>query len=102
MLQRQFVTAGARPCTALGAALLLERKDSRSCYDRKMTEKKCPMGTRRSNPGALDTARKHEAIRQVQAAIARELARQSEPPKTLPRRIADLVRELHRRLRKQS
>jgi hypothetical protein len=60
------------------------------------------MGTRRSNPGTLDTARRHEAIREIQAAVARELARQCEPPKTLPRRIADLVRELHRRLRKQS
>ena len=62
------------------------------------------MGTRRNNTaaGTLDTTRRHEAIRKIQAAIARELAQQAEPPKTLPRRIADLVRELHRRLRKQS
>jgi hypothetical protein len=60
------------------------------------------MKTRRTNmnpTGTLETTRRHEAIRQIQAAIARELARQSEPPKTLPRRIADLVRELHRQLR---
>jgi hypothetical protein len=59
------------------------------------------MGTRRSNPGALDKARRHETIREIQAAIARELARQSAPPKTIPARIADLMRELHRRLRRQ-
>jgi hypothetical protein len=60
------------------------------------------MITRRTkmNPAeTLDTTRRHEAIRQIQAAIARELARQFEPPKTLPSRIADLVRELHRQLR---
>jgi hypothetical protein len=38
----------------------------------------------------------------MQAAIARELAAQSEVPKSMPQRIADLVRELHRRLREAS
>jgi hypothetical protein len=60
------------------------------------------MGTRRnSTAGTLDKGRRHEAIREIQAAVARELARQCEPPKTIPARIADLLRELHRRLRKQ-
>jgi hypothetical protein len=41
-------------------------------------------------------------IKEMQAAIARELAAQSEVPKSMPQRIADLVRELHRRLREAS
>jgi hypothetical protein len=40
-------------------------------------------------------------IREVQARIGRQLATMSEVPKTMPQRIADLVRELHRRLREQ-
>jgi hypothetical protein len=61
-----------------------------------------PMGTRpRRAAGTLHKARRHEAIREIQAAVARELARQCEAPKTVPARIADLLRELHRRLRKQ-
>ena len=32
-------------------------------------------------------------------AVARELAAQAEIPRTMPQRIADLMRELHRRLR---
>jgi hypothetical protein len=49
---------------------------------------------------ALQSARKR-VIKEMQAAIARELA-QSEVPKSMPQRIADLVRELHRRLREAS
>ena len=41
-------------------------------------------------------------IKEIQAAVARELAAQSEVPKTVPQRIADLLRELHRRLRNPS
>jgi len=47
----------------------------------------------------LGSARKHLIIKEIQAAIARELAAYSEVPKTVPQRIADLLRELHRRLR---
>jgi hypothetical protein len=50
---------------------------------------------------ALQSARKR-VIKEMQAAIARELAAQSEVPKSMPQRIADLVRELHRRLREAS
>jgi hypothetical protein len=49
----------------------------------------------------LDALRRTEAITEIQKLVARELAKR-EPPKTLPRRLADLVRELHRRLRKPS
>jgi hypothetical protein len=51
---------------------------------------------------ALQSARKRVVIKEMQAAIARELAAQSEVPKSMPQRIADLVRELHRRLREAS
>jgi hypothetical protein len=50
---------------------------------------------------AVQSARKR-VIKEMQAAIARELAAQSEVPKSMPQRIADLVRELHRRLREAS
>jgi hypothetical protein len=50
---------------------------------------------------ALQSARKR-VIKEMQAAIARELAAQSEVSKSMPQRIADLVRELHRRLREAS
>jgi hypothetical protein len=45
------------------------------------------------------SARKHAIIKDMQAAIAREMAAQSEVPKSMPTRIAELVRELNRRLR---
>jgi hypothetical protein len=48
---------------------------------------------------ALERERRYQAIREVQAAVGRELAARSEIPKTIPSRIADLLRELHRRLR---
>jgi hypothetical protein len=48
----------------------------------------------------LPSQRKHQIIKDVQTAIARELAHQAEVPKTMPQRIADLMRELHRRLRR--
>jgi hypothetical protein len=47
----------------------------------------------------LQSERKHLIITEAQAAIARALAAHSEVPKTVPMRIADLLRELHRRLR---
>ena len=50
----------------------------------------------------LQSARKQLIIKEIQAAIARELAARSEVPKTVPKRIADLLRELHRRLRDPS
>jgi hypothetical protein len=61
------------------------------------------MATRRNSTaaGTLEAARRHEAIREIQTAVARELACECEPSKTIPARIADLLRELHRRLRKE-
>lgn len=47
----------------------------------------------------LQSARKRVVIHEMQAAIAREMAAQVEVPKSMPQRIADLVPELHRRLR---
>jgi hypothetical protein len=57
------------------------------------------MARRHGTEETLGSARKHLIIKEIQAAIARELAAQSEVPKTVPQRIADLLRELHRRLR---
>jgi hypothetical protein len=60
------------------------------------------MAIRKSHASALESKRKQQAIREIQAAVARELATYCEPPKTIPQRIADLLRELHRRLRMES
>jgi hypothetical protein len=57
------------------------------------------MARRHGTGETLQSARKHLIIKEIQAAVARELAARSEVPKTMPQRIADLVRELHRRLR---
>ena len=57
------------------------------------------MARRHGTRETLQSARKHLIIKEIQAAVARELAARSEIPKTMPRRIADLLRELHRRLR---
>ena len=57
------------------------------------------MARRHGTGETLHSARKHLIIKEIQAAVARELAARSEGPKTLPQRIADLLRELHRRLR---
>jgi hypothetical protein len=57
------------------------------------------MARRYGTEETLGSSRKHLIIKEIQAAIARELAAQSEVPKTVPQRIADLLRELHRRLR---
>ena len=57
------------------------------------------MARRHGTGDTLQSARKHLIIKEIQAAIARELAARSEVPKTMPQRIADLLRELHRRLR---
>jgi hypothetical protein len=57
------------------------------------------MARRYGTGKTLQSARKHLIIKEIQAAVARELAARSEVPKTMPQRIADLLRELHRRLR---
>ena len=44
---------------------------------------------------SLHSARKHLIMKEIQAAVGRELAARSEVPNTMPRRIADLLRELH-------
>jgi hypothetical protein len=49
-------------------------------------------------PQTVAALRRERAIREVQG---RERGAISEVPKTMPQRIADLVRELHRRLREQ-
>jgi hypothetical protein len=59
-----------------------------------------PVTTKKTNVAAnMERARKQQAIREIQAAVARQLAAQCKTPKTVPQRIADLLRELHRRLR---
>jgi hypothetical protein len=60
------------------------------------------MARRHGTGEILQSARKHVIIKEIQAAVARELAARSEVPKTMPQRIADLLRELHRRLRNPS
>ena len=57
------------------------------------------MARRHGIAGTLGSARKHLIINEIQAAVARELAAQSKVPETMPQRIADLLRELHQRLR---
>jgi hypothetical protein len=47
----------------------------------------------------VDRDRKRQVIKEIQAAIARELRACTDLPTTIPQRIADLARELHRRLR---
>ena len=56
------------------------------------------MARRYGTGKTLQSARKHLIIKEIQAAVALELAARSEVPKTMPQRIADLLRELHRRL----
>ena len=60
------------------------------------------MARRHGTRETLQSARKHLIIKEIQAAVARELGARSEVPKTMPQRIADLLRELHRRLRNPS
>ena len=57
------------------------------------------MARRHGIAGTLGSVRKHLIINEIQAAVARELAAQSKVPETMPQRIADLLRELHQRLR---
>ena len=57
------------------------------------------MARRYGTGKTLQSARKHLIIKEIQATVARELAARSEVPETMPQRIADLLRELHRRLR---
>jgi hypothetical protein len=51
---------------------------------------------RRHGRETLHSAREHLIIKEIQAAVGRELAARSEVPNTMPQRIADLLRELHR------
>jgi signal recognition particle subunit SEC65 len=57
------------------------------------------MARRHGTGETLQSARERVIIKEIQAAVGRELAAQCEVPKTMPQRIADLLRELHRRLR---
>jgi hypothetical protein len=54
---------------------------------------------RRHGRETLHSAREHLIIKEIQGAVGRELAARSKVPNTMPQRIADLLRELHRRLR---
>jgi hypothetical protein len=60
------------------------------------------MARRHRTGETLQSARERVIIKEIQAAVGRELAARSEVPKTMPQRIADLLRELHRRLRDPS
>jgi hypothetical protein len=60
------------------------------------------MARRHGTGATLQLARKRVMIKEIQAAVARELGARSELPKTMPQRIADLLRELHRRLRNRN
>jgi hypothetical protein len=60
------------------------------------------MARRNGTGETLQSARERGIIKEIQAAVGRELAARSEVPKTMPQRIADLLRELHRRLRDPS
>jgi hypothetical protein len=60
------------------------------------------MARRHGTGETLQSARERVIIKEIQAAVGRELAARSEVPKTMPQRIADLLRELHRRLRDPS
>jgi hypothetical protein len=53
----------------------------------------------RRGAGVRSTRKRH-VIMEMQRAIGRELAARTDVPKTVPQRIADLLRELHRRLRR--
>ena len=53
----------------------------------------------RTGNWGLPSSGKHPIINEMQTAIARELARHCQVPTTLPPRIADLLRQLHRQLR---
>jgi hypothetical protein len=57
------------------------------------------MARRHGTGESLHSARRHLIIKEIQAAVGRELGARSEVPNTMPQRIADLLRELHRRLR---
>jgi len=58
------------------------------------------MGTSKNPVGeTVESARRRETIQEMQRIIARELRNGLEPLKDLPQRLADLARELHRRLR---
>ena len=80
-------------------ASLVERKYSLRRCVRYLTLPGARMARRHGAGATLQSARKRVIIKEIQAAVARELAARSEVPKTLPQRIADLLRELHRRLR---
>ena len=60
------------------------------------------MARRHGTGETLQSARERVIIKEIQAAVGRELAARSEVPKTMPQQIADLLRELHRRLRDPS
>jgi hypothetical protein len=60
------------------------------------------MVRKKASGEVLLSARKRTIIKEVQAAIAKEMAAQSNVPQEMPPRIAELIRELHRRLREAS
>jgi hypothetical protein len=79
-----------------------ERKDSLRRYVSFRRARGARMARRHGTRETLQSARKHLIIKEIQAAVARELGARCEVPKTMPQRIADLLRELHRRLRNPS
>ena len=104
-LERRNATTGLgfRPAAfgrwcSRGASLVERKYSLRRCV-RYLTLPGARMARRHGAGATLQSARKRVIIKEIQAAVARELAARSEVPKTLPQRIADLLRELHRRLR---
>jgi hypothetical protein len=56
-------------------------------------------GSENHTAEAVKSLRRREAIEEIQRAVARQLRNELQPPKSMPQRLADLARELHRRLR---
>jgi hypothetical protein len=57
-------------------------------------------GDKNPSSETVESLRRRETIQKIQQEVARELRSELEAPEDLPRRLADLARELHRRLRK--
>ena len=70
-------------------ASLVERKYSLRRCVRYLTLPGARMARRHGAGATLQSARKRVIIKEIQAAVARELAARSEVPKTMPQRIAD-------------
>jgi hypothetical protein len=86
-----FKTAALNPVELchVGLCDLREKHSEKAVSEEKVTLRE----------SCLEAERRQQVIREVQVKIGREQAAVSEVPKTMPQRIADLLRELDRRLR---